>query len=67
MDANPRASGVEIQVALEEFITPILKANGDNQQADPVSLTLIDAFVYVFIMYLLVSMKPSQECLQLGL
>ncbi|XP_056626087.1 DNA-directed RNA polymerase I subunit RPA1 [Triplophysa dalaica] len=35
VDANPRASGVEIQVALEEFITPILKANGDNRQADP--------------------------------
>lgn len=35
VDANPQASGIQIQEALEAFITPILKAYGDNQQAAP--------------------------------
>ncbi|XP_073710148.1 DNA-directed RNA polymerase I subunit RPA1 [Misgurnus anguillicaudatus] len=36
VEANTQPSGVQIQEALNEFITPILKANENNQQTSPI-------------------------------
>lgn len=36
LEGNTKASGAEIQEALEEFSAPILKANKDNYGSAPV-------------------------------
>ncbi len=48
LEVNAQPSGIEIQEALEVFVTPILKANEDEQHTAPVSLKLIHLSILSF-------------------
>lgn len=55
VEVNAQPSGIEIQEALEAFITPILKANEDNQHTAPIKhicekkSSLINSFWRVYM------------------